>query len=66
MGSFCEDQAPLTLSNLVRLFPSTKGHGALFLGSVNVSAENVQPAFIAALNGPFAKVLSVKEVCSIL
>ena len=66
MVSLCEDHAQLTLSNLVRLLPSTKGHGALFLGGVNVSAENVQTAFIAALNGPFAKVLSVKEVCSIL
>jgi len=57
---------PVNLSNLVRLLPSTKGHGSLFLGGVNVSAENVQTAFIVALKGPFAKVLSVKEVCSIL
>jgi len=54
------------LSNLVRLLPSTKGHGALSFDGVNVFAENVQTAFIAALNGTFAKVLSVKEVCSIL
>jgi hypothetical protein len=66
MVSLCEDLAQLTLSNLVRLLPSTKGHGTLFLGGVNVSAEIVQTAFIAALKGTLAKVLSVKEVCSIL
>jgi hypothetical protein len=43
-----------------------QGPWSIILGGVNVSAENVQTAFIAALNGPFAKVLSVKEVCSIL
>jgi hypothetical protein len=62
MVSLCEDYTQLTLSNLVRLLPSTKGHGALFLGGVNVSAENVQTAFITALNRPFAKVLSVKRM----
>jgi nicotinamidase-related amidase len=39
---------------------------SLFFGGVNVSAEQVQTAFLAALNGTFAKVLSVKEICSSL
>ena len=63
--SLCEDHVQLNLSNLVRPLPSVKGHGALFLGGGNVSAEIVQTAFIAVLNGPLAKVLSVKEGCSI-
>lgn len=32
-------------------------------GGVTVSAENVQTAFLAALNGLFAKVQSVDELC---
>jgi nicotinamidase-related amidase len=39
---------------------------SLSFGSATVSAEQVQTAFLAALNGLFAKVLSVKEVCSTL
>lgn len=39
---------------------------SLSFGGVNIPAEHVQMAFLAALNGPFAKALSVKEVCSIL
>lgn len=35
----------------------------LSFGGVTVSAENVQIAFLAALNGMFAKVLSVEEAC---
>lgn len=37
---------------------------ALTLGGATVSAENVQTAFLAALNGLFAKVLSVEEICA--
>jgi nicotinamidase-related amidase len=37
---------------------------SLSFGGVNVSSEHVQTAFLAALNGSFAKVLSVKEICS--
>jgi len=39
---------------------------SLSFGGATVSFEHVQTAFLAALDGPFAKVLSVKEVCSIL
>ncbi|MBP1719186.1 MAG: Isochorismatase hydrolase, partial [Deltaproteobacteria bacterium] len=35
---------------------------SLSFGGVRVSSEQVQTAFLAALNGPFARVLSVKEV----
>ena len=37
---------------------------ALFFGGVTLPAESVQAAFLAALNGLFAKVQSVAEVCS--
>jgi nicotinamidase-related amidase len=37
---------------------------ALTFGGVTVSAENVQTAFLAALNGLFAKVASAEEVCA--
>lgn len=37
---------------------------ALSFGGVTVAAENVQTAFLAALNGLFAKVQSVAELCS--
>jgi nicotinamidase-related amidase len=39
---------------------------ALSFGGATVSAENVQTAFLAALGGLFAKVLSVEEVCASL
>jgi len=39
---------------------------ALSFGSMTVPAENVQAAFLGALNGLFAKVLSVSEICKIL
>jgi nicotinamidase-related amidase len=39
---------------------------ALSFGAATVSAENVHSAFLAALNGPFAKVLSVDEICATL
>jgi nicotinamidase-related amidase len=39
---------------------------SLSFGGATVSAEHVQRAFLAALNGLFAKVLSVEEVCSTL
>lgn len=39
---------------------------ALSFNGTNVSAENVQTAFLAALNGLFAKVTSVEEVLSSL
>jgi len=39
---------------------------SLSFGGVNVSSEHVQTAFLAALNGSFAKVLSGKEICSSL
>ena len=37
---------------------------ALSFGGAAVFAENVQTAFLAALGGLFAKVLSVEEVCA--
>lgn len=37
---------------------------ALSFGGATVSAENVQTAFLAALNGLFARVLSVEEICT--
>ncbi len=37
---------------------------ALSCGGATVSAENVHTAFLAALNGFFAKVLSVEEICA--
>lgn len=37
---------------------------ALSFDGVTVSAENVQTAFLAALNGLFAQVLSVEEICT--
>jgi nicotinamidase-related amidase len=37
---------------------------ALTFGDATVSAEDVQAAFLAALNGLFAKVLSVGEICA--
>lgn len=36
---------------------------SLAYGGVTVAAENVQAAFLAALNGLFAKVKSVEELC---
>ena len=37
---------------------------ALTFGGATVSAENVQTAFLAALNGLFARVLSAEEICA--
>ena len=37
---------------------------SLTFGGVSVGAQDVQAAFLAALNGLFAKVLSVEEICS--
>ena len=37
---------------------------ALSFGGVTIPAENVQTAFLASLNGLFAKVQSVAELCS--
>jgi nicotinamidase-related amidase len=37
---------------------------ALSFGGATVSAANVQTAFLAALGGLFAKVLSVEEICA--
>ncbi len=37
---------------------------ALSFGGTSVSAEDVHTAFLAALNGLFAKVLSVEEICA--
>jgi nicotinamidase-related amidase len=37
---------------------------ALTFDGATVSAENVQAAFLAALNGLFARVFSVEEICS--
>lgn len=39
---------------------------SLSFGNSTVSAEQVQTAFLASLNGLFARVLSVKEVCSMI
>lgn len=38
----------------------------LSFGGATVSAANVQTAFLAALNGLFARVLSVEEICASL
>ena len=37
---------------------------SLSFGGATVSAENVQAAFLAALNGLFARVLTVDEICA--
>jgi nicotinamidase-related amidase len=37
---------------------------ALSFAGATVSAENVQTAFLAALNGLFARVLSAEEICA--
>jgi nicotinamidase-related amidase len=37
---------------------------SLSFNGITVSAENVQTAFLAALNGLFARVLSVEEICT--
>jgi hypothetical protein len=37
---------------------------ALSFGGVQVPAEAVQVAYVAALNGTFAKVLSTAELCT--
>jgi nicotinamidase-related amidase len=37
---------------------------ALSFNGVTVSAEDVQTAFLAALNGLFARVLSVEDICA--
>lgn len=37
---------------------------SLSFGGVNIPAENVQAAFLASLNGLYAKVQSVDELCS--
>jgi hypothetical protein len=39
---------------------------SLSYGGAAVPAENVQTAFLAALNGLFAKVQSVDELCAAL
>ena len=39
---------------------------SLTFNGATVSAENVQTAFLAALNGLFARVLSVEEICTSL
>jgi nicotinamidase-related amidase len=39
---------------------------SLSFGGTTVAAEQVQAAFLAALNGSFAKVLSAQEACSAL
>jgi len=39
---------------------------SLSLGDVSVSAENVQAAFLAALNGSFATVIPVEGICASL
>ena len=38
---------------------------SLSFAGTTVSAENVQTAFLAALNGLFARVLSVEEICNL-
>lgn len=37
---------------------------ALSFNGMHVAAQNVQTAYLAALNGPFAKVLSADELCA--
>ncbi len=39
---------------------------ALSFGGATVSAQDVQTAFLAALNGLFAKILSAEEICASL
>ncbi|MDD2319752.1 MAG: cysteine hydrolase family protein [Geobacteraceae bacterium] len=50
-------------------FPCVLAHDAcatraLTFGGTAIAAENVQLAFLAALNGLFAQVLSVQEICA--
>ena len=50
-------------------FPCVLAHDAcatraLSFNGATVSAQSVQTAFLAALNGLFAKVLSVEEICT--
>lgn len=62
-------QAGARAGKLLHAFQCLLAHDAcatkaLSFGGSTVSAENVQTAFLAALNGLFARVLSVEEICA--
>lgn len=67
MTHMCVDSTTRAAADLG--FQCTLAHDAcaakdLSFDGVVVSAENVQTAFLAALEGLFAKVLSVEEICA--
>jgi nicotinamidase-related amidase len=67
MTHMCVDSTTRAAADLG--FQSILAHNAcatraLSFGGAAVSAEDVQRAFIAALNGLFAKVLSAEEICA--
>lgn len=67
MTQMCVDSTTRAAADLG--FQSLLAHDAcatkaLAFGGATVPAENVQAAFLAALNGLFAKVLSVDEICA--
>lgn len=67
MTQMCIDTSTRAAADLG--FQCVLGHDAcatkaLSFGGATVSAENVQTAFLAALNGLFARVLSVEEICA--
>jgi nicotinamidase-related amidase len=67
MTHMCVDSTTRAAADLG--FPCVLAHDAcatkaLSFGGAAVSAEDVQRAFIAALNGLFAKALSVEEICA--
>ena len=37
---------------------------SLSFGGITVASENIQAAYLAAIMGTFAKVLSVEEICA--
>jgi nicotinamidase-related amidase len=67
MTHMCVDSTTRAATDLG--FPCVLAHDAcaaraLSFGGATVSAEDVHTAFLAALNGLFAKVLSVEELCA--
>jgi nicotinamidase-related amidase len=67
MTHMCVDSTTRAAADLG--FPCVLAHDAcatkaLSFGGATVSAENLHTAFLAALNGLFAKVLSVEEICA--
>lgn len=69
MTQMCVDSTTRAAADLG--FQCTLAHDAcatraLTFGDVTVSAQNVHTAFLAALNGLFAKVFSTAEICNSL